>query len=326
VSLLGPPFPVSAGNTPVCTLNFLSQDVTGTLDLDDGTSELQVDLISRVHFGVSSTQPCPVCEGDPAPQDGVRGGTCIGGTNDGELCDTQAFDATFAKESLGRGSSLDCPPYGGMNILPPELIIPLDLTTGSTSLGFDDPCDAPLGSLDCACGVCSLDTTLSCVNDAECSMVGAGSCVRGDAAAPVRQPNDCSDILNGCGAIADAPAGSNRGECNDAMADTESFCDGVLARRGDGRAYVLCTDDADCASHECDPTTPAPDGCGQCALEQRRECFLDPITATGDPDVEQPLLVSTFCVPPTSSAAINGAYGLAGPARTGVELDVDLVY
>jgi hypothetical protein len=95
-------------------------------------------------------------------------------------------------------------------------------------------------------------------------------------------------------------------------------CDGALRANGDG--YVLCSDDS-----ECEVGAIGFDA-GSCTQTQPRPCFLDPIVATGVPDPDQTVLVSAFCVPPTSSSGVNAATGLPGPSRTTVELGIERHY
>ena len=43
-------------------------------------------------------------------------------------------------------------------------------------------------------------------------------------------------------------------------------------------------------------------------------------------DTDNPTLVSTFCLPPTNNAAINGVTGSPGPVRVAVEQLTTLRY
>ena len=95
-------------------------------------------------------------------------------------------------------------------------------------------------------------------------------------------------------------------------------CDGAL--RADGDGFVLCSNDS-----ECEVGAIGFDA-GNCTQVQPRPCFLDPIAAAGTPDPNQPVMVSTFCVPATSSSGVNAATGLPGPSRTAVELGVERRY
>jgi len=333
--VLGPPLPVSAGNNPVCSINRLKADITGTSDPDLGEGELSISLSTLVNLGVNGlTQPCAICVNDTTPLDGVRTGTCFGGARDGLSCDIQGYSASFAPQgtcadgaalgnacdddtdcpgskcALTNGLSLDCPPEALANISGSGLNIELELTTGATSLGFDNACDAPLGFLDCACGVCSGDGSIPCRNDGECATLGIGTCTS-IGSGTSRVPNDCSDGV--C-----TPLGGDVGTCANGPNDT--FCDGAVNADGDG--YIGCTTDGDC-----DVVSSVCGGdCGNCTDSRQRACFLDPIVAAGTPSTTNPILVSTFCLPPTNNAAINGVSGQPGPVRVTVEQLTQLRY
>jgi hypothetical protein len=314
--VLGPPLPISAANNPTCSVNTLSADVTGTVNPDTGGAELNVSLLTLVYLGVGIPRPCPVCVGDTTPFDGILDGTCEGGQNGGLPCDVDGFDATFAPQADGLGLSLDCRPNLGQNVSGAGLVIPLEFTTGHTELAFESNCDAiPMAA--CACGVCNVTQTQPCRNDTECP--GGETCTS-KGSGQNRQPNDCSNLV--CTDI-----GDEKGECQaGAPSDSLKFCDGVL--RASGEPYVSCDSggQADCDFTECDLSTPGVDGCGNCTLTKTKTCFLDPIAADGVADVNNPLLVSTFCIPPTISAAINTTGGLPGPARVAADMQVELAY
>ena len=304
--ILGPMLTLSSGNNPTCTINRLAVDITGTANPDDGSGEINLELSSRVHLGIDLSTPCPVCSGDLTPQDGVREGTCVGGPKNGATCDTQGFDPTFAPAAEALGLSLDCPPDPLSNITGFGLEIPLELTTGSSSLGFDNSCDPPLGAFACACGVCTGATGTPCRNDAECASIAAGTCTAIGGGIP-RVPNACAD------GICSVDVGE-QGVCN--AGPTDKFCDLELTAEGDG--YIGCTSNADCSAVSVVCGDGSPGSCGNCTISRTRACFLDPINSTGTPDKENPITVSTFCLPPTASGAINVVTGSPGPARVTV--------
>jgi len=289
-----PPQPMSAFNTPSCVVPRLATDVSGTWDPDDGDGSLELDQRWRVYIGGTITTPCPVCSGDSIAHDGVRDGTCVGGLNAGQSCDVDGADPVLA---AGAGTSLDCLPTPGTNVSGSGLRVELPLTTGVSSLPFANQCDSPLGFLDCACGVCSLDVTRPCRNDAECASASAGTCTSNGAGVG-RQPNACADLV--CTDI-----GSEHGACLGGGSLVDKYCDGIL--RVDGEGLATCLNNADCGA--------LGPGFGNCTLSADRRCFLDPIVATGDADPNDPTLVGTACVPPTTNAATNTAYGLPGPLR-----------
>jgi hypothetical protein len=338
---LGPPLPISAGNNPTCNLNAMREDITGTANPDSGASEMSVKLKTRTYTGGTATltRPCPVCLNDTTPMDGVKDGTCKGGAQGGTCqgmppsttcsggpndtqacttnadcpgfpCDTQGVDATFGP-APSEGFSLDCPPAPLTNISGDGLTIDLALTTGTTSLSQQVSCDAPLGILDCWCGVCTGNTALPCSNDMDCSNAGFGSC-SSFGSGIARQPNDCDTLT------CNDQGGGVFGLCDGGPDD--SFCDGLLRENGDG--FLQCNSDSDCASIN----ALCGGNCGTCNHVQRRKCFLNPIQETGVADPENPILVSAFCLPPTSNSAINGVAGVPGPARAVTETTTRLIY
>lgn len=319
---LGPPLPVSAGGTPTCTLNRINTDISGTANPDAGSTELSLDLRAKVHNGVSQTQPCPVCDGDTTPQDGVKNGTCIGGARNGQTCDIQAFDLNYSPTDVDTptvGLSLDCPPSAAQNISGTGLVIDLPLTTGSTILPFGDKCDGVINTLDCVCGVCSHDNTVPCNGDATCDALSSGSvCGKGSSGAN-REPNSCTGYT--CTDIGP----DDRGQC----ADLQKSCSGAVRANGDG--IIACAVNADCdafitgSGDEADWVCPNDD-CGDCTLQKPRSCFLNPIQVSGTPDVDNPVMAGLFCLPPTTNSGVNSSTGSPGPGEVKVDALVELSY
>jgi hypothetical protein len=294
----GPPVAQSAGNTPTCVVSGVDA-IGGLVDVDAGAGTIELDLRTRVHLGISLLQPCPYCDGDPVPADGRRGGTCVGGQNDGETCDAQSANTTFPAPGGGR-HSLDCFPSVGANVSGVGLRVDVDLTTGPSILEANLRCsELPIfEGLFCPCRVCSEDPTRACNSNEDCARIDAGTC-SSDGAGVSPRPNACSDAV--CVDI-----GGGEGEC--ATGPDDRFCDGIV--RANGRGLIACQDDADC-----EPGTIGVDA-GSCTIEVRRECFLDPIVSSGAPHPVAPRAADTFCAPPVSgSSGINSVAGLPGPAR-----------
>jgi hypothetical protein len=148
------------------------------------------------------------------------------------------------------------------------------------------------------------------VDDSVCADAGAGTCTAIGSGVS-RVPNDCGDGV--C-----TPIGGDKGSCLAGPSDT--FCDGAL--NADGEGFIGCNSDGDCDS----VAGVCGGDCGNCSDSRDRACFLDPIVAVGTPSTENPILVSTFCLPPTNNAAINGVSGQPGPVRVTVDQLTQLRY
>ena len=291
----GPPLPLSAGGAPVCVVTSILEDLEGIVDQGEATSSVRIQMASLVRLGIRQSQPCPVCEGDTTANDGILGGTCNGGLRDGLSCDENANHPTFGPVSY------ECPP-GGANISGTGLKIDFTMTGGEVSMPFGTNCDQPFAGSQCACAVCTGDTSVACNSDAECAEVG-GTCSSNGGGAN-RWPNACAD-----------------GVCTDglcAAGPVDRFCDGAL--RANGNGYLACGNDADCDAL----ATECPNGdCGACTMANNRSCFNDPITVTGDTSQNGGDVVTAFCVPPSASAAVNSASGTPGPSRIKVSMEFE---
>jgi hypothetical protein len=282
---LDSPQPLTAAAVPACFMNRIAGPVTGQVNVDFGPVQFDLDLRTDVHVGIAINQPCPICDA----------GICNGGPNDGLDCTATSNNATFGTMSL------DCPPDPLALVSGTGLIQRGTHTTGTSSLGAAIPCEAPFNAFNCHCALCSGDLATPCNSNAECSGVG-GSCIS-TGTGVTRRPNDCSDLT--C-----TPGVTNPGEGTCANGPTDLFCAGET--RHDGSGYIPCTTDADCSA--------VGPGVGPCTLSSQRECFPDAILASGVPSPNSPVTVSTMCLPPTASAAINGSLGLPGPARISMQM------
>jgi len=112
----------------------------------------------------------------------------------------------------------------------------------------------------------------------------------------------------------------NDGDCDAGPID--KYCDGVT--HADGRGFATCNTDAECAAA----------GGGTCSISEKRRCYPDPIVRVGDPGPSDNTKVAVFCIPPTTSAAINNSGGLPGPGTFDIQghsdircrNDINLVY
>lgn len=327
---LGGPLPLSAGNTPACSVNRFATDVSGTANVDLGEGEITANLAAVAYLGINLILPCPACGGtcvapagsvgnpcavdlncdtaagsgdgvcgnyDGAPKDGVREGTCIGGLNAGQSCDVDAYHSSFPAPGPSlAGMSLDCFPDPGKNVSGTGLKISLTQTTGTAALPpASITCGfPPFVTYDCPCGQCSNDTSLPCSSDSQC---GAGTCVRDGNGAPL--PDQCSTTTD-C-----IDVGGGIGECNSGPVDL--LCDGIVRSSGEG--FLGCLSNTDCQ-----PGTIGLDA-GACTLARTRPCFLDPVATSGTADPSTPIAAAAFCIAKTANPGINTVAGLPGPAR-----------
>jgi len=200
----GSPLPLSSGGVPTCIINQFREAVTGTYNCADGSSASAVKLKSSVFLVQDIAKPCPLCVGDPTPNDGVKGGTCESGKTPGAACEVGGISPTFGP------TSNDCLPTGSSV---GELDIDLDpLTTGSVSRSAGTNClstASPPGSCYCekqvqpnSCldGVCPASN--QCENgpiDGLCSNQQFRSCRSGTGT------EDCEEIFPGSGNCIDKP-------------------------------------------------------------------------------------------------------------------------
>ena len=96
IYFFGSPLPLRAGGVSTCILNEISGPVTGTININDGTSTTNVPLSSKVHPVGTEFAPCPRCES----------GTCQDGPRITQACSVNGT-------GIFGDVSLDCPPNSG---------------------------------------------------------------------------------------------------------------------------------------------------------------------------------------------------------------------
>ena len=153
------------------------------------------------------------------------------------------------------------------------------------------------------CASCSLNSSIPCASDADCTAAAAGTCT--NTAGEPRKPNSCVDdtATPADGSVCTASA-AGEGACLD---NVDQNCR-IESFRG-------CTGDVDC---------PAP---GDTCITKNRECFPgyngglgESISATGSFSAPRnhtgtATFASVFCVAPTGSSSVNSVAGLPGPGR-----------
>ena len=270
----GAPLPLSAGQISTCVTNQITSAVTGTANVESGAFESTINLKSTVFTG-DLAQPCPRCNGDATLNDGVKGGTCNGGSKGGSQCDA---NGTSPVASFG-STSLDCPPTGAIS----ALTIQLAGSSGTETRTLD--ASSP------NCGDFG-------VTDKKCFCPGAGT-------QPTR-PNACIDDTStpepACRPVS---AGSREGLCEstpiDRVCQKESF-------RGCGQNADCPNQPDTCISIQ----RPCYLDNGLVGGSVTAQGEADPPNAQG---ISNPTFAALFCIPPVAQASINTAGGLPGLGR-----------
>jgi hypothetical protein len=265
----GSPLPLSAGGVSVCITNQIIGPVSGSVDIEAGTTALNVQLVSRVHTTAVTAAPCPVC----------NAGICAGGSHDGETCTVNGTSLVFGDVSF------DCPPSVLQNVGNLPITLPYTTGTQTATLGAANPaCRAPgFTGNKCFCDTCNNLVGTPCGSNADCVGVGAtvcggkrclgganagtpctivGECPGGGCDVPGSQtkPNDCNDAV--C-----SPVMTCVGGCNDF-----GNCTGAFACNGGGNDQVPCTVASECPGGTCDEQCPG----GSCVAGNEGTCAAGP--------------------------------------------------
>jgi len=295
----GSPLPLSSGGVTVCVTNQIVGPVSGTVDIEAGTTDTTIPLLSIVHLGaLTLDKPCPVC-------DTLR---CHSGLNDGALCaDTSECPGGTCGLSCTGGPrdqlactvsgttplygpvSYDCPPSLSSDV--GHLPITLAYTTGTqtkTLTAASPNCSATgYESKKCFCDTCDNAAATPCMTNADCVAVGAAvcggqRCLSGPNVgtpcvttsecpmslcsnvlpnAQATKPNDCSDDV--C-----SPTMTCLGGCNAFL-----NCSGAFHCVGGGNGGALCTVDSECpGGGSCDEQCPG----GTCLTGNEGKCAAGP--------------------------------------------------
>ncbi len=172
----------------------------------------------------------------------------------------------------------------------------------------------------CHCGFCDDDATQPCFDDGDCepgSQCVTGSGTSTDPNAGQLQPNDCAQDFYVCG-----------------TGDKKETCENTFKGECNVKTWRACNSDAECQQVDGgDKCVIAFRGCFENRIERTgkpsplgRYCKNDPNNTTpcssnadcaGDDvcvdDASRPTSVALFCVPATSSPAVNSAGGTTGP-------------
>jgi hypothetical protein len=312
--------PLTAGGISTCVSNQITGPIAGTVNIETGSSASTLKLISRVFSAPDPARPCPRCEGDATPNDGVRGGTCDDGQNQGQACDVNGSSPNV---HFG-ATSLDCPPLPGGVLA--ALPINLQNSTGTETKTLSDssPNCRTFGftGLKCFCDTCATAGAEPCASNADCqggAVCGGRRCQGGSNNGNACATNDECDPPSGgaCTVPGFATAPNDcvnstcvGGECSGEGGPFEQFCGPTATFKG-------CASDADCSQF----------AGNTCSIGKFRPCFTDngasgaSITATGQPGpfdasgVGNGKLAALFCIGPVASSSVNTAAGLPGLGR-----------
>jgi hypothetical protein len=306
VPFFGPPLPLSAGAVPVCVVNEIVGDANGTLDLATGELHYDYDLISRVHTGITSDQPCPTCVGDTVVDDDVLDGTCNGGANNNGMCDA---DAVSPVPAFG-ATSFNCSPVAGANIGNLSISF-VDANTGtqSASLSAASPNCRAFGftTQKCFCDTCAAPGSIPCFTNADCP---------GGVACGGLRCSGGGNAGNACTAASDCPGGSCTTQPGGTATAPNACNDGICSPGGG-------PDDGVCMAGPTDPLCAIEQfrGCmadsdcplmGDSCTTKTRECFGSTVSKTGTAGIPNGAYAGLFCIPPTTAAAVNQTAGLSG--------------
>ena len=331
----GPPVPAAAGGVAVCNVSIISEDVVGTVNINDGTGAVKIrqKAITRFPTGPQN-RPCPVCGGfcsvsrnrcDPMDNPCPMGeGICITalvcshGVNQDKAC---RATAPFGGESLFFGTtSVDCPPPG-QDITNGGLDINANpRTTGSVTLLPTFSCTDPAFSGNTCLGGTSEGRP--CTVASQCP---GGTCSPQCFCQQQLKPNDCSPACVGgpndknfCDVDSECPSGfCHPGDCRLDPLDLDSNQEGICSS-GPTPAFCSVT-----TFHACNPNNGTADceaplcpfcELGETCVPHNAACFINSgITRTGTPRTPNGESASVYCVPSTNGGSIDASAGFPGP-------------
>ncbi|MBI3767895.1 MAG: hypothetical protein HY271_05285 [Deltaproteobacteria bacterium] len=345
---LGAPLPLSSGGVPVCVTSFFPRPITGTIDVSSGSSESFTYLLSRVHLATAVDAPCPRCNctGVACMNQVGASGTCSGGAAINSACTIQGL-SNFGPMSRDCPPDNAANVSGGgldIRFLPTTTgLSEKDANLPCTASGFTQyqcPCDtcgggptpnAPCASnADCgAGGICGANRCIGGANDGQ--LCPPASCGTGNSCGlpgVLTKPNNCDLACAGgtnggasCAANSECPSSTcvplciqvsgqqtGIGEC--ALGPTVGQCSTDTFRS--------CNVDADCNPPLCVPPGTCPNcACGQTCQFIFEPCHVFPMQLQGQAGAfvlndSSGQSVNTFCIPPTTSPAVNQTSGLPG--------------
>jgi hypothetical protein len=327
----GPPVAQSSGGTSVCAVNRFSQDVTGTVNINDGTSAVRARQRAQTFLGIQANKPCPVCGGfcgvsrEPcttsadcdAGESCITAPICSDGPRQDKPCRASAPFGGF--NTFFGITSIDCPPPTSLTEITQDGGIDVDAnprTTGTVTLLPTVSCSGTgFTNNTCRGGT---NEGRACVVNSECP---GGTCSPQCFCAGQTQPNNCNDACVGgandaaqCDVDSECPGGfCHRGDCRVDPSDTDSNQEGICTAGppvGHCSTTVVrgCTSDSDCLPANCSFC-----GSGETCVTKDIPCFVNSsITRSGTPRTPDGESAAVYCVP-ANNTAINQTAGFPAP-------------
>ena len=344
----GPPTPYAGGGASACVYSRIVGPMTGSLDFASGDMSLTVPLRGTMYTGQSLVHPCPRCTAGICDAGDRVGLACTPDASDATFGDV-SYDCppaaagnisgngisttlTYTTGSVSMAFGVKCDsPYAGSNCACAACTNDLTIACNSNSecLASPNKCS---GSIFVTCGTntdcasanvgpchpyshtCQYASGTVCSTNTDCAAVNVGTCAPGTCtgtggALALKRPNGCTSFA--CTAV---PGSPEKGLCGLAT-PLDTFCDGFL--RSNGRGLIACYDDSSCDAYVSASPDPSDwfcpgNVCGTCTMAEERECFLNPVTATGEPGAK---VVAVGCMGGSANTNVNETLGLPGAYR-----------
>jgi hypothetical protein len=329
--------------------SFFPQPITGTLNITDGSTESFTFLLSRVHLAAAIDAPCPRCNctGVACINQVGAAGTCSGGSAINQACTIEGLSDFGPMSRDCPPDSATNVSGGGLDIrfLPTTTgtSTKTNMTLSCTAPGYEQfncPCDtcaggtqpnAPCGSnADCpGGGICGANRCIGGANDGQiCPPAACGAGNSCGKPGLQTKPNDCDfgcaggpNAASPCSVDSECPSSTCTPLCMQLAGQQTGIGECVLGPT-DGHCsldpFRGCNVDADCNPPACLPPGVCPNcTCGQTCTFPFRPCHVFPMQLQGDPNPfvvndSSGTSVNTFCIPPTTSPAVNSSAGLPG--------------
>ena len=312
----GAPLPLpnpTSVDTSTCVFNTYAQDVVGEATCNDGNARLNMPLISRTFLTgdilprrcSGGTNPGALCSPVGVAPQCTGGGTCVTDTDiqPCPICNPVTLKCNGGFNGMDDINQLPCVPDGGTGIALPQFPTSHSCTVSTLVLVGDLPVPFLLST--------GTQTDIGVPNTGNNQQrVFCGHCR--DALAP-----------GGTGAFGMCVGGADNGMACSTGDTSPTGCDapGVCTAKP-------CESDAECAGdsasrESCIQRNEGAFGPGGGANKTITEIGT-PAGPIGDFAAHAATMVSTFCIPPSFNAIIDGAADIPGPGAVALPGVIDL--